>query len=116
MMTSDQSLRWRWLIAFREVNLYGKNLSSARMGILFSAATRANPEGAGIYRGIRGLAKDTGSDTKTVGAALERGRELNLIGRVASGRWREDKADVYRLIDPELWRLDFDANTEELPY
>lgn len=105
-MNSDP-LRWRWMMHMREVNRHGKNFTSAHIGILFSIATRANPDGSGIYRGTRGIAGDTGATTDTVTAALAKARRLGVIERVTHGRSRSDKADVYRLVDPERWRLDF---------
>jgi hypothetical protein len=104
-MNSD--LRWRWFNTFREVNRYGKNFTTTHMGILFSLATRANPDGSGIFRGTRGLAEDTGAATETVTAALAKARRLGVIERVTHGRTRSDRADVYRLVDPVRWRLDF---------
>ncbi len=105
---TGSGLLWRWLLAFREVNAHGKNFSTAHVGVLMSLATRADPSGLGIYRGVAGLATDTGAKRDTVIAALAKGRDMRVIERRRKARRGSGEADTYALVPPADWCLTYD--------
>ena len=95
------------MAAFREVNkgIQGRNFTPGEMGVLFSVATHAHPDGTRIFPGGATIADETGADRKTVTKALKAARDQNVMRRIRNGNSRKGVADEYRLVEPRDWRL-----------
>jgi len=95
-----------WMHGAQNINKDGKVLSATELGIIWQAASHADPNtGGNICPGIKVLALGAGSTEHKVVQTLRKARAMNILERVRKGSRGGREADEYRLVHPNDWHV-----------